>query len=210
MADARTRPSSRACAGRSSRCSREFSSRCLDSVTLRTVSRPAAASGSIARCCWACTGSHGPGFDAAMLAVHRTRARALDAARRRRGARGLLVVGRRFRDAAYWGVTVERASLLDFAAKHVFERTRPHLWLSIAPESTFSFPSGHAMQTLAPVAAAVVLPWPTRWRVPALVARRRVRASASGCRACISACTTRATCSAGGSRRPRGSPERRC
>jgi undecaprenyl-diphosphatase len=81
----------------------------------------------------------------------------------------LLLVVRRVRAAVFWVVATGGASLLDTAVKHVFERARPDLWVSIAPESTYSFPSGHAMQTLAPVVAGIVLTWPTRWRAPVAV-----------------------------------------
>jgi undecaprenyl-diphosphatase len=37
------------------------------------------------------------------------------------------------------------------------------------PESTFSFPSGHAMQSMAVGAALVILLWETRWRYVALL-----------------------------------------
>ena len=82
---------------------------------------------------------------------------------------GALVARRHARDAWFWIVAVGGASLLDQLAKNLFARTRPDLWTSVAPETTLSFPSGHAMQTMALVAALLVLVWPTRWRVPLLV-----------------------------------------
>jgi undecaprenyl-diphosphatase len=45
---------------------------------------------------------------------------------------------------------------------------RPDLWLSIAPEQTFSFPSGHAMGSATLAAALSLLPWRTGWRWPAV------------------------------------------
>ena len=71
---------------------------------------------------------------------------------------------RRWGDLLFWTIAVGGAALLNLAAKHSFGRVRPDLWLSIAPETTFSFPSGHAMGSMALVAAVVVLTWPTRWR----------------------------------------------
>jgi len=41
------------------------------------------------------------------------------------------------------------AALLNVAAKHGFERLRPAYWPTIVHESSYSFPSGHAMQTMA-------------------------------------------------------------
>ena len=39
-------------------------------------------------------------------------------------------------------------------------RPRPTLWLSIRPEHTYSFPSGHAMDTAAVAVAVGFLLWP--------------------------------------------------
>lgn len=71
---------------------------------------------------------------------------------------------RRWGDALFWAIAVGGAALLNLGAKHSFGRIRPDLWLSIAPETTFSFPSGHAMGSMALAAAVLVLAWPTRWR----------------------------------------------
>ena len=57
----------------------------------------------------------------------------------------LLVVRRRWGDVLFWSLAVGGAAILNLAAKRSFGRIRPDLWLSIAPETTFSFPSGHAM-----------------------------------------------------------------
>lgn len=81
----------------------------------------------------------------------------------------ILLFMRRRRAAVFWVLATGGASLLNAMVKHLFERARPALWTSIAPETTFSFPSGHAMQTLAPLAAALVLTWHTPWRIPVLV-----------------------------------------
>jgi membrane-associated phospholipid phosphatase len=71
--------------------------------------------------------------------------------------------------ASFWVLSVSGAALLNLLAKHAFARTRPDLWISILPETTFSFPSGHAMQSMAVVAALTLLAWPTHWRWAALV-----------------------------------------
>ena len=75
----------------------------------------------------------------------------------------------RYRHAAFWLLAVGGAAALNAIAKQEFSRARPALWISPAPETTFSFPSGHAMQTAAIVAALVALLWHTRWRVPAVL-----------------------------------------
>jgi membrane-associated phospholipid phosphatase len=72
-------------------------------------------------------------------------------------------------NALFWAVAVGGAGALNQGAKLFFHRTRPDLWLSPAPEHTYSFPSGHAMGSMALVAALAVLAWPTRWRWWALV-----------------------------------------
>lgn len=80
-----------------------------------------------------------------------------------------LLAGRRWREATFAGVSMVGASLLNMGAKRFFARDRPDLWESIAPEATFSFPSGHAMGSMALATVLVLLAWPTRWRWPAAV-----------------------------------------
>src|SRR5215472_9484027 len=55
---------------------------------------------------------------------------------------------------------------LNDAAKAFYSRGRPALWDSPAPEQWFSFPSGHAMSSMALGTALTVLAWPTRARWP--------------------------------------------
>lgn len=52
--------------------------------------------------------------------------------------------------------------LLNIALKTAFQRTRPDLWLSIAPEHDFSFPSGHSMLSSTFVLALLALAWHSR------------------------------------------------
>ena len=47
--------------------------------------------------------------------------------------------------------------LISTVSKLIFGRARPELWESIVSESTYSFPSGHAMASMATVAALLVL-----------------------------------------------------
>ncbi len=61
------------------------------------------------------------------------------------------------------------SALLNVGSKHFFQRQRPSLWESIAPESTFSFPSGHAMGSMTLAVTLVLLAWNTRWRWPVLL-----------------------------------------
>ncbi|MBA3478877.1 MAG: phosphatase PAP2 family protein [Lautropia sp.] len=82
----------------------------------------------------------------------------------------LLLARRRWIDALFWALATGGAALINMVAKLSYGRIRPDLWPSIAPEISFSFPSGHAMQSMALAAALVVLLWPTamRWWVLAL------------------------------------------
>ncbi|RZK19957.1 MAG: phosphatase PAP2 family protein, partial [Hymenobacter sp.] len=72
----------------------------------------------------------------------------------------LAFVGRR-REAGLFAVGVGGSMLLTQAIKHFATRSRPDLWVSIRPEHTFSFPSGHAMDTAA-LAAALFFVLPRR------------------------------------------------
>lgn len=81
----------------------------------------------------------------------------------------IFVQRRRWADALFWALAVGGAALLNLAAKQSFSRIRPDLWLSIAPETTYSFPSGHAMGSMALATALIVLAWPTRWRWVTLI-----------------------------------------
>lgn len=78
---------------------------------------------------------------------------------------GYLLSQKRVIGAVFWTASVAGASALNLLAKQVFERSRPDLWVSIASEPTFSFPSGHAMNSLAAATALVVLTWHSPKRV---------------------------------------------
>ena len=79
---------------------------------------------------------------------------------------GLAYVGRR-RDAWLFAAGVGGSMLLTQVIKHLSTRPRPTLWISLRPEHTFSFPSGHAMDTAA-VAAALFFVLPRHRRAWAL------------------------------------------
>lgn len=76
----------------------------------------------------------------------------------------VLLAMRRRGNALFWAVAMGGTSAMNTGAKMFFRRDRPDLWLSPAPEHTYSFPSGHAMGSMALAAALAVLAWPTRWR----------------------------------------------
>ena len=83
---------------------------------------------------------------------------------------------RHAREALFAGLATGGSALLNVAAKHAFARARPDLWVSIAPESTYSFPSGHAMGSITLAWVVVLLWWylPSprwrRWRWPVAIA----------------------------------------
>ena len=78
----------------------------------------------------------------------------------------LLAIRRRAREGLYCGLALGGSALLNLATKQLFARERPSLWESIAPESTFSFPSGHAMGSMTLAWVCLLLAWRTRWRWP--------------------------------------------
>jgi membrane-associated phospholipid phosphatase len=81
----------------------------------------------------------------------------------------LFVLLRRFRDGLFFGAAVIGSGVLNIVAKNHFARMRPDLWLSITPETTYSFPSGHAMGSATLGVAVILLCWPTRWRWPVTI-----------------------------------------
>lgn len=75
-----------------------------------------------------------------------------------------LLVARQRRALLFFGGAVGGAQLLNLAAKYLLARQRPALWASLAPETSFSFPSGHSRAAAALAATVGVLLWRTRWR----------------------------------------------
>lgn len=63
-------------------------------------------------------------------------------------------------------VSILGSMLINVAAKNLFARARPSLWVSSVHETSYSFPSGHVMSTMAAYCALSVLAWRTRWRWP--------------------------------------------
>jgi undecaprenyl-diphosphatase len=64
-------------------------------------------------------------------------------------------------------VSVAGAALLNNWLKLLFIRSRPDMWPRLLDEAGYSFPSGHAMISLALGLSLLLLLWPTRWRWPA-------------------------------------------
>jgi undecaprenyl-diphosphatase len=84
----------------------------------------------------------------------------------------LLSALRRWRDALFAAAATGGSALLNMGTKRLFARDRPDLWDSISPETTYSFPSGHAMGSMTLALVLVLLAWPTRlrWWVAAAMA----------------------------------------
>ena len=80
-----------------------------------------------------------------------------------------LIYRRRRRDAVFAALAVGGAAALMTILKSQFQRVRPDLWVSIAPETSYSFPSGHATLNSALATTIVLLLWRTHWRWHALV-----------------------------------------
>lgn len=77
----------------------------------------------------------------------------------------LVLLGlRRWRHAVFAAAATGGSALLNIATKQLFARDRPGLWESIAPETSYSFPSGHAMGSMTLALVLVLLAWPTRAR----------------------------------------------
>lgn len=81
---------------------------------------------------------------------------------------GLLLAGRR-RAAVFFVVSVAPVWALNPAVKELFQRSRPELWPSAVPTSEYGFPSGHAANTAALVAALVLALPAGRWRIAVAV-----------------------------------------
>jgi undecaprenyl-diphosphatase len=70
--------------------------------------------------------------------------------------------------ALFWFGSTAGASILCGIAKKMVERHRPELWVLASKHTSFSFPSGHATQSMAFVAALLLLA-PREWRNTVLV-----------------------------------------
>ena len=85
-----------------------------------------------------------------------------------------MIFGLRFlkrpENSTFFALAVVGAYAINLACKAFFQRARPSLWESPLPESNYSFPSGHAMVSMAVAVAFIELSWDTKWRWPVLFA----------------------------------------
>ena len=72
---------------------------------------------------------------------------------------------KQWRSAAMIALSIGGAGVLNFGLKLLFERSRPELWTHLVTESSYSFPSGHAMLSSALALALVSIFWGTKYRV---------------------------------------------
>lgn len=73
-----------------------------------------------------------------------------------------LILRRHRREALFAMLSIVGSMLLNLAAKHSFARLRPDLWASIRPETSYSFPSAHAMGSMTLATVLVLLCWNLR------------------------------------------------
>jgi undecaprenyl-diphosphatase len=71
---------------------------------------------------------------------------------------------KQWRSLGYLLIAVLGSGLLNRIVKALIHRDRPNLWESPLPELDFSFPSGHAMLSMALVIALVILIKQSHWR----------------------------------------------
>lgn len=82
----------------------------------------------------------------------------------------VLLFYKRWRSLTYLLIVVLGSTLINRTTKELMHRVRPHLWeSSYPPELSYAFPSGHAMTSMALVAALVILTWGSFWRLPILI-----------------------------------------
>lgn len=60
------------------------------------------------------------------------------------------------------------AGIANIVLKLLFQRDRPALWEQLVTETSYSFPSGHAMISSALILSLIVMAWYTKWRIPVL------------------------------------------
>lgn len=81
----------------------------------------------------------------------------------------LLLARRRLQAAAVFAAATAGAAF-DPLLKDLFDRPRPHYWRPLGIVHGSSYPSGHAMTSMAFAAAITLLAWRTRWRWPLVAA----------------------------------------
>jgi membrane-associated phospholipid phosphatase len=70
---------------------------------------------------------------------------------------------KKWRSLTYLVTITVGSAMINYTAKILFHRVRPHLWESSAPELDYAFPSGHSMTSMTLIAALVILTWGSAW-----------------------------------------------
>ncbi|HEY9663018.1 MAG TPA: phosphatase PAP2 family protein [Allocoleopsis sp.] len=74
----------------------------------------------------------------------------------------VLIARKRWRSFLYFLITMTGCGITNLTAKALLHRVRPRLW-EYQGHTDFSFPSGHAMASMALIAALIVLTQRTHW-----------------------------------------------
>lgn len=90
------------------------------------------------------------------------------------GLTAALIIGlsikKKYKYALLVAAGVGGAALVNLILKLLFERARPDLWQQLVVETSFSFPSGHAMASAALACCVIAVFWRTKYRIPVAVA----------------------------------------
>ena len=71
--------------------------------------------------------------------------------------------------ALRFALGVGGASVAIVVLKNFFGRTRPDLWERVITETSFSFPSGHAIASLALAGSLMLIFWKTKWWLTSVI-----------------------------------------
>lgn len=75
----------------------------------------------------------------------------------------------KYRQALFALAGIGGSAFINLILKALFQRDRPQLWERLVTENSYSFPSGHAMASASLAMVIVVLLWPTKWRLTAII-----------------------------------------
>ena len=85
-------------------------------------------------------------------------------------ALGILLARKHYKQTVIVAASVGGAALISIILKLLFERARPELWDQLVTETSYSFPSGHAMMSSVLAFTAIALCWRTRYRIAVIIA----------------------------------------
>lgn len=75
------------------------------------------------------------------------------------GIASILVMRKRYAKVTFFAMSMGGALLLNICLKYIFERARPDIWNQLVTETSFSFPSGHAMASAALALSVAYILW---------------------------------------------------